>query len=50
MIGGYIVRNYSMTLKDVMELPYYTFFFLLKKLKNYDDYDIQLKAMLAGAE
>lgn len=50
MIGGYIVRNSNMTLKDVMELPYYTFFFLLKKLKNYDDYDIQLKAMLAGAD
>ena len=50
MIGGYIVRNYSMSLKDVMELPYYTFFFLLKKLKNYDDYDLQLKAMLAGAD
>lgn len=50
MIGGYIVRNYSMSLKDVMNLPYYTFFFLLKKLKNYDDYDLQLKAMLAGAD
>ena len=50
MIGGYIVRNTNMTLENVINLPYYTFFFLLKKLKNYDDYDLQLKAMLAGAD
>lgn len=50
MLGGYVVRNYSMTLQDVLNLPYYAFFFLLRKLQNYDEYDLQLRAMLAGAD
>lgn len=50
MIGGFLVRNSSMGFREVLALPYFTFFFLLKKLKNYDDYDLQLRAMLAGAE
>lgn len=50
MLGGFAVRNYNFNWFQVMDLPYYTFFFLLKKLRVYDDYDLQLKAGLAGAD
>jgi len=50
MIGGFAVRNYNFDFKRVLELPYYTFFFLLRKLRKYDDYELQLKARLAGAD
>ena len=50
MLGGFTVRNYNLDWEGVMNLPYYTFFFLLKKLRVYDDYDLQLKASLAGAD
>ena len=50
MLGGFTVRNYNFDFKKVLELPYYTFFFLLKKLRKYDDYELQLKARLAGAD
>ena len=50
MLGGFTVRNYNFDWEKVMNLPYYTFFFLLKKLRVYDDYDIQLRAAFAGAD
>jgi len=50
MLGGFTVRNYNFDWEKVMNLPYYTFFFLLKKLRVYDDYDTQLKAAFAGAD
>ena len=50
MLGGYAIRNYNFNWFQVMDLPYYTFFFLLKKLRVYDDYDLQLKAGLAGVD
>ncbi len=50
LIGGFVSRSMNMTLEQTLKLPYYTFFFLLRKLKNYDDYDLQLQAMLAGAK
>lgn len=50
MLGGFAVRNYNYSWDNMLKLPYYTFFFLLKKLRNYDDYDLQLKARLAGAD
>ncbi len=50
LIGGFIVRNTSLSFEETMNLPYYTFFFLLKKLENYDNYDWQLRAILAGAK
>jgi len=50
MLGGFTVRNYNFDFQKVLQLPYYTFFFLLKKLRKYDDYDLQLKARLAGAD
>ena len=50
MIGGFTVRNYNFDFEKVIKLPYYTFFFLLKKLRKYDDYELQLKARLAGAD
>jgi len=49
LLGGFLVRNSNMGLKQVLELPYYTFYFLLKKLRVSDDYDIQLQLMCAGA-
>ena len=50
MLGGFTVRNYNFDWEKVMNLPYYTFFFLLKKLRVYDDYDTQLRAAFAGAD
>lgn len=50
LIGGFISKNTNMGFKEVMELPYYTFYFLLDKLKNTDNYEFQLRAMLAGAD
>ena len=50
MLGGFAVRNYNFDWYKVLQLPYYTFFFLLKKLRKYDDYELQLKARLAGAD
>lgn len=50
MLGGFTVRNYNFDFEKVLKLPYYTFFFLLKKLRKYDDYELQLKARLAGAD
>ena len=50
MLGGFTVRNYNFDFEKVLKLPYYTFFFLLKKLRRYDDYELQLKARLAGAD
>lgn len=49
MLGGFAVRNQNFDWFKVLDLPYYTFFFLLKKLRNYDDYEVQLKVRLAGA-
>ena len=49
-IGGFISKNPNMGFKEVMALPYYTFYFLLEKLKNTDNYEFQLRAMLAGAD
>lgn len=49
MLGGFTVRNYNFDWYKVIKLPYYTFFFLLKKLRKYDDYELQLKVRLAGA-
>ena len=39
-----------MDFEKTMKLPYYTFYFLLDKLKNTDNYEFQLRAMLAGAD
>ena len=50
MLGGFTVRNYNFDWFKVMKLPYYTFFFLLKKLRKYDDYEVQLRVRLAGAD
>lgn len=50
MLGGFTVKNFNFDWYKVLELPYYTFFFLLKKLRVSDDYDLQLKASLAGAD
>lgn len=48
-LGGFWARNGNMRWSDILDLPYYTFYFLLKKLRIVDDYDIQLRAMMAGA-
>ena len=48
-LGGFWARNTNMDWYKILNLPYYTFYFLLKKLQILDDYDIQLRAMLAGA-
>lgn len=50
MLGGFTVRNHNFNWKNVINLPYYTFFFLLKKLRKYDDYEVQLRVRLAGAD
>jgi len=50
LIGGFISKNFNMDFEATMKLPYYTFYFLLEKLKNTDMYDIQLRAAMAGAD
>lgn len=50
LIGGYISKSPNMGFEETMRLPYYTFYFLLEKLKNTDTYDIQLRAAMAGAD
>lgn len=50
LIGGFWSKNYNMTFEQILKLPYYTFYFLLDKLRNTDNYEFQLKAMLAGAD
>ena len=50
LIGGYISKSPNMGFEETMRLPYYTFYFLLEKLKNTDVYDIQLRAAMAGAD
>ena len=50
LIGGFISKSPNMDFEKTMKLPYYTFYFLLEKLKNTDNYEIQLRAMMAGAD
>ena len=50
MLGGFVARNYNFNWFEILNLPYYTFFFLLKKLRKYDDYELSLKVRLAGAD
>ena len=50
LIGGFWSKNYNMSWNEILQLPYYTFYFLLDKLKNTDNYEFQLRAMLAGAD
>ena len=50
LIGGFISKSPNMDFEATMKLPYYTFYFLLEKLKNTDVYDIQLRAAMAGAD
>ena len=50
LIGGFVSKSPNMDFEKTMKLPYYTFYFLLEKLKNTDNYEFQLRAMLAGAD
>ena len=50
MLGGFASRNYNFNWFEIINLPYFTFFFLLKKLRKYDDYELSLKVRLAGAD
>ena len=50
LIGGFISKSPNMDFESTMKLPYYTFYFLLEKLKNADVYDVQLRAAMAGAD
>lgn len=49
LIGGFWTKS-SMKWDDVLKLPYYTFYFLLERLKITDNYETQLRCMLAGAD
>lgn len=49
LIGGFWSKS-NMTWKEVLQLPYYTFYFLLERLKITDNYETQLRCMLAGAD
>ena len=49
LIGGFWSKS-SMSWEDVLHLPYYTFYFLLERLKITDNYETQLRCMLAGAD
>lgn len=48
-IGGFWTKS-NMTWNEVLHLPYYTFYFLLERLKITDNYETQLRCMLAGAD
>jgi hypothetical protein len=50
LIGGFISKHPNMDFEATLKLPYYTFYFLLEKLKNTDMYEIQLRAAMAGAD
>jgi len=49
LIGGFWTKS-NMSWNDVLQLPYYTFYFLLERLKITDNYETQLRCMLAGAD
>ena len=49
LIGGFWSKS-NMSWKEVLNLPYYTFYFLLERLKITDNYETQLRCMLAGAD
>ena len=49
LIGGFWSKS-SMSWEEVLHLPYYTFYFLLERLKITDNYETQLRCMLAGAD
>ena len=49
LIGGFWSKS-NMSWEDVLHLPYYTFYFLLERLKITDNYETQLRCMLAGAD
>ena len=49
LIGGFWTKT-GMNWFDVLKLPYYTFYFLLERLKITDNYETQLRCMLAGAD
>lgn len=49
LIGGFWSKS-NMTWEEVLHLPYYTFYFLLERLKITDNYETQLRCMLAGAD
>ena len=49
LIGGFWTKS-NMSWNEVLHLPYYTFYFLLERLKITDNYETQLRCMLAGAD
>ena len=49
LIGGFWSKS-NMSWEEVLHLPYYTFYFLLERLKITDNYETQLRCMLAGAD
>ena len=49
LMGGFWTKS-GMTWSEVLKLPYYTFYFLLERLKITDNYETQLRCMLAGAD
>lgn len=49
LIGGFWSKS-NMNWEEVLHLPYYTFYFLLERLKITDNYETQLRCMLAGAD
>ena len=49
LIGGFWSKS-NMSWEEFLHLPYYTFYFLLERLKITDNYETQLRCMLAGAD
>lgn len=50
LLGGFVSKNPSMSWQDTMNLTHYGFYFLLRKLRQVEDYDLYLQAIAAGAK
>lgn len=50
LLGGFVSKNPSLSWQDTMNLTHYGFYFLLRKLRQVEDYDLYLQAIAAGAK
>ena len=50
LLGGFVSKNPSLSWQDTMNLTHYGFYFLLRKLRQIEDYDLYLQAVAAGAK
>lgn len=50
LLCGFVSKSQSMSWQDTLNLTHYAFYFLLKKLKQVENYDLHLRALMAGAK